>query len=162
MVRSHTWEVVRAVALALALVWSGLLQGQGVVNSGARSTVAISEPATGGTVGLQTTVRGAASALGSDHVWLLVRMTDFAPLWWPQREAAVDPTTGQFKGKVVFGGPQDVGSEFDVAAITVDALGHAVLMEYWKKAMSTGDWKPIEIPKPTSPPAIVTVKKTKH
>jgi hypothetical protein len=128
-----------------------------------RVTVSIAQPATGSTVDHHVvTVRGAAPGKSNEHVWLLARRKDFAPLWWPQREVAVDPQSGRFEGPVTLGGPQDVGWDFDIAAVLADAQAHTQLLDYWKKAMTTGDWRPIDTPSGIQGLAVVKVKKAKH
>ena len=125
--------------------------------------VTMTQPTKDNKVGKEVMVRGTASMPNGHYLWVVARRIDFAPLWWPQKPAPVeDPTTQKWQATAVFGGPQDVGWEFDVGVITVNEEGHKKLMDYWKKAMSTGEWRPIEIPPVTSPPRIVRVKKVGH
>lgn len=129
--------------------------------------VNIAAPNDGTNVGRETIVKGTALIPSGHHLWVLARRNDFEPLWWPQREAKIEipkpgARTGEWKATAVFGGPQDIGWEFDIGVITVNEEGHAILMEYWKKAMKSGDWKPIEIPNVSSPPQILKVKKVRH
>ena len=60
------------------------------------------------------------------------------------------------------GGPQDIGSQFDIGAIVVNGEAHAKLRNYWVKAMRTGDWMPIELPKTVIAPKLIRVTKTGH
>lgn len=124
--------------------------------------VKITYPQNGSEVGREVNVQGAASIPTGNYVWLLARRVDFAPLWWPQRQAKIDLRTQKWQAVANLGEPRDIGWEFDIAVITVSAAGHKELMDYWVKAMTTGDWKPIQIPATTSPPRILRVKKVWH
>lgn len=131
--------------------------------SAGKVTISITQPAAGATVDHHVVmVRGVAPVKGSEHVWLLARRYDFAPLWWPQREVAVDPQSGRFEGPVTLGGPQDAGWDFDIAAVLADAQAHTQLLDYWKRAMATKDWPPIEMPRGIQGQMLVKVKKVKH
>lgn len=41
----------------------------------------------------ETVLTGTASIPSGHYLWVLVRRSDFSPLWWPQREARVNPET---------------------------------------------------------------------
>ena len=70
------------------------------------------------------------------HVWVLVhRVRGFPGIFWPQGRAEPDSRTGDWEVFVTFGQPQDVGYEFELAAITVDEIQHQKLMTYWRKAI---------------------------
>ena len=152
-----TWCITVLLVMSISL-------GHGYAQQ-ERFDVKMTHPPEGGKVGKEVIVQGTAAIPNGHYLWVLARRIDFAPLWWPQRPAPLEePTTHKQKWQAtaVFGGPQDVGWEFDVGVITVDKEGHRKLMEYWKTAMRTGDWRPIEIPPVTSPPRIVKVKKISH
>lgn len=125
-------------------------------------SVKITSPKDGGKVGRETIVKGIALIPNGNYLWVLVRRADFEPLWWPQREAKIDPNSNQWKAAVRFGEEQDINWEFDIGAITVNAAGHRDLMDYWITAMKTGNWRPIQIPEATSPPRIIRVRKVRH
>lgn len=146
--------------LLIALFVTSL--GAGHAYAQKESTVAMAQPTKDSKVGKEVLVRGTASMPNGHYLWVVARRIDFAPLWWPQRPVPLDSTPQTWQATAVFGGPQDVGWEFDVGVVTVDEEGHRKLMDYWKKAMSTGDWRPIDIPPVTSPPRIVKVKKVSH
>lgn len=75
------------------------------------------------------------------HLWLLARRSDFAPLWWPQREVQGP----KWSAEVAFGMRRDAGFEFDLAAVVLDAKEQVRIENYWTNAMNTGDWKPISV-----------------
>ncbi len=148
----------------LAIAGGGVALSSWSVESGVQANpaceIVITDPGRDNAqVGREMLVRGTASLRGGDHLWVLVRRQDFEPLWWPQREAKVDPRTREWRAMVVFGGPQDIGSVFDIAAIFVSEAEHARLMEYWERAMATGDWRPRRMPPTTCAPQIRRVTK---
>jgi hypothetical protein len=125
-------------------------------------SVKIKSPAHKSRAGQKVSVKGIAYMPGGLHLWVIARHKDFKPLWWPQREAEVDPTTGEWDSLAFLGGPQDIGSEFDIGAIVVNEESHAKLRDYWLKAMRNGDWQPIEIPETIIAPELIRVTKRSH
>lgn len=124
--------------------------------------IKITSPKDSSHVGRNVVVEGTAIVPAGNYIWAVARHQNFEPLWWPQREVKIDSKTKKWKTTVSLGEPHDVGWYFDIGIITVNAEGHQKLMDYWVKAMETGDWRPIQIPKTTSPPRIIRVKKTRH
>src|SRR5437879_4860115 len=73
-------------------------------------SLVVTDPRPGAVVGRELTVKGTLRGSKDDaYVWVLVRRIDFDPLWWPQRNAKVDPNTGDWQAVAVFGDPQDIG-----------------------------------------------------
>jgi hypothetical protein len=107
-------------------------------------------------------VMGTASIPSGTHLWVLTRREDFEGLWWPQSEGKVDPVSKKWKVSVTFGIPDDIGWNFDIAAIVIAESQHAILRNYRIKAMKTGDWRPIEMPEVLAPPILLRVKKVGH
>jgi hypothetical protein len=52
--------------------------------------VTIIHPTEDSPVGKEVNVDGTFSIPNDQYVWLLARREDFAPLWYPQREARID------------------------------------------------------------------------
>lgn len=129
---------------------------------GEKFIIEVTSPKPNSKVGRETIVKGTAIIPGGHYLWVLARRKDFKPLWWPQREAEIDPRTHKWSASAFFGEARDIGWEFDIGVITVNEKGHAKLRDYWIKAMKTGDWRPIEIPETSSPPRIWRVKKVSH
>lgn len=122
--------------------------------------VTITSPADSSNTGKTVTVKGIASIPIGTHVWSVARRSDFKPLWYPQRQVEINGATNEWETTVNLGEPKDIGKKFHIGIITVNATGHKILMDYWLKAMQTGNWYPIQIPETTSPPKIITVIKT--
>ena len=95
------------------------------------------------------------------------RTKGYKDVWWPQGECEVDPVSHEWEVTVHFGQPQDIGYEFEIAAIIVNEAEHTKLKppglkDYWLKAMQSGDWRPIIMPPFECTPVYRTVKKTGH
>ncbi len=111
-------------------------------------------------VGRGMTVKGTASIPGGNYLWVLAhRMPGFEDVWWPQNEGKVDSETKKWSVYVVFGQPQDVGYDFEIAAIVVNEKEHVRLKNYRENAMRTGDWRPIPMPQTVVAPVFRTVRK---
>ena len=119
-------------------------------------------PRDGLPVGRGMTVTGTASIPSGYHLWVLCRRIDYEDVWWPQGEGKIDPVTKEWKVAVTFGQEEDIKWDFQIAAMVFNEEGHIILQEYRKKALKTGDWKPIEIPEAATPPQILKVKKINH
>ena len=126
--------------------------------------VKITDPGLDGAkVGKETLVKGTAIIPSGNYLWVLVHRTKgFKRVWWPQNQADIDPETKKWEVNVVFGGPQDIKYEFEIAAIVVNGTEHSKLQDYWNKAMSSGHWPPIPMPPTVTAPVYRNVKKTNH
>ena len=113
----------------------------------------------GAPVGKEMLVEGTAQLPVGHHLWVFARRDDFEPLWWPQGEGKV--VNDKWRVLVHFGGAQDINYPFDlaVAAFTEDA--HLKLETYRRKAMKTGDSRPIDMPEAEAP-QIFHVLKVSH
>lgn len=152
------------LASFFAVLMLGLCPSAGTAQPSSERTVTITTPARDGLqVGLDMKVSGQASNLpNGEYVWVLAHRADFGKMWWPQRQTVPDSKTGQWIAQVVFGGPQDVGYEFEIAVITVNETEHLKLQAYWEEAMLTTKWPPIRMPSTASPPVIRKVMKASH
>jgi hypothetical protein len=113
-------------------------------------------------VGMNLRTEGTASIPDGCSLWILVTTEGFEDVWWPQNEARIDPTTGIWHVLVTFGGPQDIGKEFKIAAIVVSQQEHTKLKDYRTKAMQSGDWMPIVMPPTVCAPKMMSVIKVSH
>lgn len=121
-------------------------------------------PADNFEVGMEMNVKGTANNIpAGNYVWVLVhRIKGFKTVWWPQGEAEVDPKTKTWEVGVHFGNEKDIGNDFDIAVITVNETEHHRLEDYRKKAMESGNWRPIPMSETTTAPVIRKVKKVSH
>ena len=113
-------------------------------------------------VGGSMIIRGKAELSAGQYIWVMVRREDFVGVWWPQGSAKIDPVSGAWKVRAVFGGRQDVGWDFDIAVVVVNDKEHVELMNYWIEAMKSGDFRPIELPALVGSPIQFKVKKVRH
>ncbi len=149
-----------ASKLAMALL---LMATAEVGTFGQQFVVQITDPPRDGTpVGKGMAVTGKATVPNGYHLWILTRRIDFDGVWWPQGEAKIDPVTREWRVGVTFGQEEDIKWDFQLAAMVFNEEGHIILDEYRKKALKSGDWKPIEIPETAAPPQIIKVKKINH
>lgn len=127
-----------------------------------KSFVTITDPVEGFVkVGRGMVVRGTITNLPNDeHLWVLVHRKD-SDEWWPQGEARIDSESGTWEASVVFGGPEDVGNEFEIAIITLNAQEHLRLKERVETSALMG-WLPIKMPTTTSLPYIRRVRKDRN
>jgi hypothetical protein len=114
-------------------------------------------------LGASLPVTGTATIPAGQHLWLLVHRTrGYSTVWWPQGEAEIDPVTHRWELLVSFGGSQDIGYEFEIAAIVVNQQESARLTAYYQNAMTTGQWRPMTLPATVCPPRIVQVTKVSN
>ena len=126
-------------------------------------TLAIVSPEQGSQVGAMGTVSGTAKIPGDGHVWALVHVKGLAG-WWPQGGGEAELVNGEWSVRAFYGGNQDVGSPFEIAAVVVAASVNQDLNMYVQKATTDGNWPPIKFPDVLQgcPIARVTVTKAKH
>jgi hypothetical protein len=130
-----------------------------------RCQVAITTPQPGDKVGKEGKVRGTATIPRGAYLWVLVHMKDLVTDWWPQGNHATFIAPGGGKWVIIarYGRAKDIGEEFEVAAVVVDANTNAQLLDWFKTAKEK-DYPPIEFPSTVQGcvPARVTVTKTSH
>jgi hypothetical protein len=125
------------------------------------NTVRILAPRNGEQVGARGVVRGTSNINDKSHVWVLVHFKLLAGQWWPQDKPRVD-ANGNWEALVYFGGPQDIGFDFEIAVATFDEKAEKEILAYHEYGRKSGQWLPIEFPATTSNVDIVTVRKTSH
>jgi hypothetical protein len=152
----------RLISLSIMASFSFiLLCAAGVIRQ--EANVQILDPSRDGAEVRRTyIVRGSASIPSGTHLWVLSRREDFEGIWWPQGEGKVDPTSGEWRVSVTFGNQDDVGWNFDIAAIVVTEQNHIILRDYRTNAMKKNDWRPVELPQIVAPPVLRKVKKVGH
>ncbi len=124
--------------------------------------IKIIEPQNGNEVGKKVIVRGTASIPAGNYLWVVVRQIDFAPKWWPQKEAEIDLKSNEWSAAAYIGQKEDIGDDFHIEAIAVNAEGNSRLTSYSDNAEKTKDCSPIKIPATTCNSSIIRVKKVRH
>jgi hypothetical protein len=111
----------------------------------------------GDKVGQSVTVRGKATIPPDGYLWILAHKSSLGNQWWPQAGGPVEITNGEWEAEVFFGRAEDVGSNFDVAAVVVNAQTSAALTKWFATAKAL-DYPPVSFPDATSSCSIVKVK----
>jgi hypothetical protein len=151
------------VLMCIFAVQLSFAQGQSSVDTSFVSVVITSPNKDNAEVNCEIDVNGNANLKTGQYLWVLTHRTKgFEDMWWPQNVAKINPKNNTWKCHVVFGGRQDIGYKFEIAAIIVNEEYNIILKDYRKNAMRTGDWRPIEMPETMAPPVIREVKKISH
>ena len=90
-------------------------------------------------------VAGSAVLPTDSYLWVLVRRKGFDG-WWPQGEGAVPVHQGQWQVSVTFGGPQDSGFDFEIAALVVGQSTHEFWTDWVARVKETGLFPPVRLP----------------
>ncbi len=107
-------------------------------------------------------VEGVVQKPSGEHAWIMVHRKEvFQYVWWPQGEVISDPS-GVWHLTVTLGNQADIGYDFELALIIVDAKEHVRLSNYMTQAMVTGHWTPMPMPKLTTAPIYRSVTKISH
>ena len=97
-------------------------------------------------VGSSGTVEGTAALPTGSHLWILVHRRDWDG-WWPQGGGPVLPEQTRWKVTVNYGGPQDIGFFFEIAAIAVGPATDERWLE-WVKIAASCEAPPVPLPAP--------------
>jgi hypothetical protein len=93
-------------------------------------------------------IEGSSAALPSDsYLWVLVRRKDFDG-WWPQGTGAVPVDRSRWSVQATYGGPQDAGCDFEIAAVVVGQSTHELWTDWVARVKETGLFPPVQLPSP--------------
>ena len=118
---------------------------RGLFRLKAGGSVKISTPREGDAVGAAGQVEGSAELPADSHLWILVRRKDFDG-WWPQGGAAAAVIGTRWSVSVTYGGPQDAGHEFEIAALAVGPATHDLWTGWIRQVSETGRFPPVRLP----------------
>ena len=90
-------------------------------------------------------VEGSVVLPTDSYLWVLVRREDFDG-WWPQGAGAVSVDRNQWRVSVTYGGLQDAGCEFEIAALVVGQSTHELWMDWVARVKETGLFPPVRLP----------------
>jgi hypothetical protein len=110
-----------------------------------RATVDILAPQSGATVSDTGMVEGSASMPSDSFLWVLARRKDFDG-WWPQGAGAVNVDRNCWSVSVNYGGPQDTGFDFELAALVVRQSTHELWTNWVARVKETGLFPPVQLP----------------
>jgi hypothetical protein len=159
----NTKNLITAVTLTILFVaatcLSPLATARGQVTAKQPCSIEITSLKDGDTVGRSVIVKGKASLPAAGNLWLLSRKRAMANQWWPQA-GPVEITNGEWEVQVFFGRPEDIGSNFDVAAVVVNSETSAGFIKWFSTAKDL-DYPPVPFPNTNSSCSVVTVKVVK-
>ncbi len=115
--------------------------------SGRRCPVEILSPRSGAVVADAGTVEGSAATPPDSYLWVLVRRKDFDG-WWPQGAGAIRSDGNRWRVSVAYGGPEDAGCDFEIAALVVGPATHEVWTDWVARVKETGLYPPVQLPSP--------------
>jgi hypothetical protein len=128
----------------------------------ANSSIIITQPIMNSNVGPTGLVGGTApTGISEKFLWVFAHRSDLK-YWWPQNNSLEIAPSGDWKVGVNYGGPQDIGFDFEIIAIMVDASTNVYLNNYIDHGVNTGDYPGIALAKGEPRSLIVTVHKTSH
>lgn len=151
--------VTLTILFAVSTCLSPLASVRGEIASNQGCSIEITSLKAGDKVGRSVTVRGKASLPAEGNLWLLSRKRSMGNQWWPQA-GPVEITDGEWEAEVFFGRPEDIGSNFDVAAVVVSSQTSATFIKWFSTAKAL-DYPPVPFPDSHSPCSVVTVKVVK-
>ncbi len=110
-----------------------------------QAKVEILAPQSGATVASVGMVEGSANMPPDSFLWVLARRKDF-PGWWPQGMADVPLEGTRWRVSVTYGGPQDKGFDFQLAALVVRQATHELWIDWVARVRETGLFPPVQLP----------------
>jgi hypothetical protein len=88
---------------------------------------------------------GSALLPADSYLWVLVHRKDFDG-WWPQGEGTLPADRNRWRVTVAYGGPQDAGCDFEIAALVVGQSTHDFWTEWLARVKETGLYPPVQLP----------------
>ena len=157
--KNFTIAVTLTILFAASTCVSPFATARGQIASTQPCSIEITSLKDGDKVGRSVTVKGKASIPAAGNLWLLSRKRAMANQWWPQA-GPVEITNGEWEAEVFFGRPEDIGSNFDVAAVVVNSQTSATFIKWFSTAKEL-DYPPVPFPNTHSSCSVVTVKVVK-
>jgi hypothetical protein len=90
-------------------------------------------------------VEGSAVLPADSYLWVLVHRKDFDG-WWPQGAGALQLDRTRWRVSVTYGGPQDAGCDFEIAALIVGQSTHELWLNWVRGVNETGLSPPVQLP----------------
>src|ERR1017187_197814 len=118
-----------------------------VTNGSSGCSVEIRSPNRGERISESGMVAGTAHPAGDTHLWVLVHRKDVNG-WWPQGGGEIVVAGSQWSVPVKYGGPEDAGYDFEIAAVIVCRPVHEQWLEWVRSVQSTGAYPPVQLPRP--------------
>ena len=110
-----------------------------------QATVEILTPRSGAMVATAGLVEGSAVMPSDSFLWVLARRKDFDG-WWPQGMGAALVDRNRWRVSVMYGGPEDNGWHFEIAALIVRPSTHELWTDWVARVKETGLFPPVQLP----------------
>jgi hypothetical protein len=112
-----------------------------------RCQVEILAPQGGALVADSGLVEGSADPPAGSYLWVMARRKDFDG-WWPQGVGAAPISGNRWSVPVTYGGAQDAGCDFEIAALVVGPATHELWTGWIAQVKETGLYPPVRLPSP--------------
>lgn len=90
-------------------------------------------------------VRGSATLPAGTYLWVLARRHDVDG-WWPQGNGPIPLVNGFWSVQINYGGPEDAGFRFELAAVVVAQTVHESWLKWVETVKCTGLFPPVQLP----------------
>jgi len=94
-------------------------------------------------------VEGRATFSPGAYLWVLAHRKDVEG-WWPQGGGPVSVANDSWTVQVNYGGPEDAGLPFEIAAVLVTRAVHEHWLEWVQAVKETGEFPPVRLPMPAA------------
>jgi hypothetical protein len=120
----------------------------------------ITYPRNGEECGATTRIEGRSMIISDKFLWVFAHRKGLSA-WWPQSGVVSVEKNGMWVQGINLGGLQDVGFDFEIKAMWVDATVDRRMKDYLANGEKTGQYPGIPLPE-GAPIAEVTVRKVRH
>ena len=108
-------------------------------------SVAVVSPSPNGKVAEADTVTGPAALPADTYLWVFTHRKGVA-MWWPQGGTPATVSEGSFTAPAYFGTAAENGMAFEIAVAVVDKQTNEKLLQYSRKAASSGQYPGMDFP----------------
>ena len=142
----YDWRSKLISALPRSVVRKLAARRYGAARGHKQCSVEISSPGRSQPVGHASSVCGRATVCAGAHLWVLARRKDVNG-WWPQGEGPVAVIDGRWSVQATYGGPEDAGFPFELAAVIVSQPVHESWLKWVTDVRHTGVFPPVQLPR---------------
>jgi hypothetical protein len=135
------WGTPVAVAILALCVW-----GANYFLREVRCETAIETPEAGATVGAGGMVTGTARVPSGGHIWILLHPPIPGNQWFPQEPVSLRADDGTWSALVYYGTQDDIGREFEIAAVVVTSSTSAAFEGWLRSGRTTNSYTPLTYP----------------
>jgi len=131
-----------------------------VIKTNRSGELVITYPRNGEECGATTRVEGRSMIIPDKFLWIFAHRKGLS-VWWPQSGVVLVEKNGTWVQGVNLGEPRDIGFDFEIKAMWVDATVDRRMKDYLANGEKTGQYPGIPLLE-GSPTAEVTVRKVRH